>query len=522
MAQRVNLDAMVPREDFAIAGEDYTLDKFEKFPIQHLESDSPIFKLLRKPNFQRETMHWSPEQIAVFIESFLDNEVIPALILWKSPNHIFVIDGGHRLSALKAWLEDDYGDGALSGAFYKGEISDEQKKNARKTRKLVESRVGRFTSLKSLVDSKDSDIPTRRAKNLFIRNLVVQWVQGDAGVAESSFYKINSQGTPLDETEEMLIRNRRKPIAIAARSILRAGTGNKYWSSFEDKNQKEIEQLSKGLYNVLFEPEVNRPIKTLDLPLGGNVSPLDALSVLIELLTICRFEYKTDPHKPKMKIMSDYDDDLDGNSTITTLQKALIVLNKVTGNSSGSLGLHPAVYFYNDRGKHSRFMFLGVVHLFTEKLRNNDQNFFKRFSSAREKLEVFLLENKTLLGFALQNMGKNVRVQNIKDLLSYLVNEISNAKDVKVIEALTHIGLTARIIDVTSAKKTTAFSDDVKSMSFIEKALENALKCPICRGMLDPNKSVSYDHRIAKREGGDATKENCDLVHPYCNTAIKG
>ena len=36
-------------------------------------------------------------------------------------------------------MEDDYGDGALSGAFYKGEISDDQKRIAKRARKLIES-----------------------------------------------------------------------------------------------------------------------------------------------------------------------------------------------------------------------------------------------------------------------------------------------------------------------------------------------------------------------------------------------
>ena len=59
-----------------------------------------------------------------FVASFLDNEVIPSLILWKAPAYMFVIDGGHRLSALRAWMEDDYGDKAISLAFYGGEISE--------------------------------------------------------------------------------------------------------------------------------------------------------------------------------------------------------------------------------------------------------------------------------------------------------------------------------------------------------------------------------------------------------------
>ena len=42
---------------------------------------------------------------------------------------MFVIDGGHRLSALRSWVEDDYGDGHLSFKYFGSEnISQEQKK----------------------------------------------------------------------------------------------------------------------------------------------------------------------------------------------------------------------------------------------------------------------------------------------------------------------------------------------------------------------------------------------------------
>jgi hypothetical protein len=73
MATKVNLDAMIPREDFAVIDQEYDLDLFQSFPISNLRADNPILKLLRKPDFQRETNHWSPDQVATFIESFLDN-----------------------------------------------------------------------------------------------------------------------------------------------------------------------------------------------------------------------------------------------------------------------------------------------------------------------------------------------------------------------------------------------------------------------------------------------------------------
>jgi hypothetical protein len=264
MAQRVTLDAMIPREDFAIEGEKFELDLFPALPINNLAKDSPILKLLRKPDFQRETNHWTPDQFATFIASFLDNEVIPSLILWKSPSFIFVIDGGHRLSALRAWMEDDYGDQAISREFYNGQVSEDQKRVAKRTRKVIEASIGRFSALRDLVGSKTaSEDQKRRANSLFTRAIAVQWIQGSAAMAETSFFKINSQGTPLDETEELLIRNRRKPVAISARAILRAGAGHKYWSTFNEVNKKKIEDLAAEYYEIVFEPEVEEPLKTI-------------------------------------------------------------------------------------------------------------------------------------------------------------------------------------------------------------------------------------------------------------------
>ncbi len=289
--KHVDLDAMIPREDFGSVEDEFALDLIKDFPITH------------------------PDQVVTFIASFLDNEVIPSLILWKSPRYIFVIDGGHRLSALRAWVEDDYGDGATSQVFYQGEISDEQKAIAKRTRKLIESAVGRHADLRKLVDAKDAlEAKRRRAQVLVTRGLNLQWVQGSAAVAETSFFKINSQGTPLDEIEEMLIRNRRKPIAIAARAILRAGTGHKYWSSFTPESVREIEESAKELHDLLFEPETTVPLKTLEVPLGGSISPVDALALLIEFLTIA--SNRLAEPKPIEK----YDDD-DSGRCISTMRK---------------------------------------------------------------------------------------------------------------------------------------------------------------------------------------------------------
>jgi hypothetical protein len=513
MAQRTTLDAMIPREDFAKDGEDYRLDLFQGLSTSNLESTSPILKLLRKPDFQRETNHWTPDQFCTFIASFVDNEVIPSLILWKSPSHIFVIDGGHRLSALRAWMENDYGDGPRSLQFYNGEIPAEQRKIAKKTRKLIEKRVGTYEHLKSLVDNTAAQPEQRRrADTLVTRALPVQWIQGSAAVAETSFFKINTQGTALDEVEEMLIRNRKRPISIAARAILRAGSGHKYWSNLPKPVQIKIEELANEFYRLVFEPEIDVPVKTLDLPLGGSTSPVDALVLLIEFLAIAGSK------DGSQRLPSDYPEESDGNATVEVLKNSFAIIRRITGNSPESLGLHPAIYFYNERGRYSRFLFLGISMLIAERIRHNDDNFFRKFTIHREKMELFLIDNRSLIGIVLQNLGKTTRITKMRDMFSFLIAQFQEGEIPKLESVMGHLGLKSRIIDVVSSKGPADFSDDTKSMIYIRQAVRSSLICPHCKGKLDPKKSVSYDHILPKRNGGSGDPENGDLTHPYCNS----
>ena len=72
--------------------------------------------------------------------------------------YIFVIDGGHRLSSLRAWMLDDYGDGPLSLAFCGTEISEEQKRIAKRTRRLIETSIGRYSTLRDQVDATEASV----------------------------------------------------------------------------------------------------------------------------------------------------------------------------------------------------------------------------------------------------------------------------------------------------------------------------------------------------------------------------
>lgn len=520
MAHRVNLDAMIKREDFARENRgDVAPRTITELKLSDLLPSAAIRRQLRKPEFQRETNHWTPDQVVKLVTSFLDEDVIPSIILWRSVNYIFVIDGAHRLSALCAWIQDDYGDGTESKTFYSDEISQEQRRVAERVRKAINTAVGTYASLDRLVGEAAAGMAGVRAGAMNSQPIVVQTVKGTSKAAEDSFFAINKQGTALDETEEYLIRNRNKPVSIGARAIVRAGFGHSYWSSFNQSNQEEVIRLAGELHRLLFDPEASTPLRTLDLPLAGSKSPVDALAVLIDFLAVAggRSSVEKFADDPLVNPVDDT-----GDLTIRALKYGLKIAKRITGNSPESLGLHPAVYFSNDKGKHSRFLFLGMCALVAEKLNNNDSAWFKKFTQSREGVEKFLLENKSVIGIVLQNLGKKTRVPRMKEMFKFLVDECQDGKAPEAQKVFSHLGLGGKIYDLTAIPRSPAFSDDTRSQIFYRQAISNAGRCPICRGLLDITKSVSYDHIVPVRDGGLGTVENGQLVHPYCNTGMKG
>ncbi len=518
MVARVTLDAMIRRADFATQSEASSIELIEKLNIEHISGQGGLLKLLRKPDFQRETNHWSPEQVATLINSFAQGELIPSLILWKSSSLVFVIDGAHRLSALRAWVDNDYGDGSISFGFYGGKITNEQKRRAIYTRTLVEKMVGRFSDFKAMsVDDLSADAAKAKVvSNIFTRSLHIQWIQGSQEVAESSFFKINSRGTALDPIEELLLKNRKKSYAIAARSVVRSGTGHKYWSQFTEKTQSEIELAAATVNQLLFQPDVNEPIKTLDLPLGGTTSSVEALKMLIDIFAVV--EGEGDPSKA----INNLEEDVDGSRSVDILSKTKKVARRMTGNDAGSLGLHPAVYFYTENGKHSRFLFLGVLKVIADAVRSNSSQWFKLFSERRGDIEKILVSRKSLINQALANINSRQRIDRVANLIRDLVDLPKTGQKADDKAILQSLGLRGKAGELKLIDAPEGFSDATKSAAYLQDALKSAVRCKECGGYLDASKAISYDHINPKREGGKGTLENAQLLHPYCNTAMKG
>jgi hypothetical protein len=439
----VNLDAMIQREDFATTDTDAVdYETVATISLRDFTAGGLMGPSLRKPDFQRETNHWVPEQVASLLECFVNGDLIPSVILWKSPANIFVIDGGHRLSVLRAWIEDDYGDGPTSQAFFGYEISDGQKKTALRTRELIAARVGTWQhyQLRS-ADANLDPIERKRLNTVISRGLPIQWVRGDADKAESSFFQINTKGTPLDEVEELLLKSRLKPVPIAARAVIRAGKGHKYWSRFAPLVAAQIEASSKKLHASLFDPELKTPVKTLDLPLGGPKGLRTALQVLIELMLIAIQGQSGLP-----KEVSDLPDDTDGSATVHVLSKTLNLMGRLTGNDGGSLGLHPAVYFYGPSGRHSSAMFMGTAKLVAKKLTNNDKEFFKKFSAVRSKLEAILVDHKDLVATILQKHISIRRIDRYANLLDETVAALTKGLVIEESDLVKMAGLDGKIV----------------------------------------------------------------------------
>ena len=158
MSKLVNLDAMIKREDLEVEPGLQNYAGGGGIPVTDLVKGRLHYSLLRKPGFQRETNDWDIDNVVTFINSFRDGHLIPSLILWRSQNgYSFVIDGAHRLSALIAWVNDDYGDRGISRDFFDHKIPKAQERNAKECRERVAAEVGTYSDLSKAHSDETSD-----------------------------------------------------------------------------------------------------------------------------------------------------------------------------------------------------------------------------------------------------------------------------------------------------------------------------------------------------------------------------
>lgn len=513
MAHQVNLDALIPREDFEVVDGGAPSSPTSTLQIRNLEPGDFFYGVLRKPDFQRETSDWSPEKITSFVQSYLDGDLIPALILWRAGSHIFVIDGAHRLSALVAWVHDDYGDGDTSKRFFEGRIPEEQVSAADYTRKLIKRKLGSFQEHKFAIQFPEKSKPeiVDRARRLGAQAVQLQWVQGDASKAEASFFKINQSATPIDKTELRLLKSRTHPNALAARAIVRSGTGHKYWSRFEEDIRAQIEEHARAINELLFSPSLKTPIKTLDLPVAGRGYSAQTLPLIFEFVNLAN----------GVKSESGLEPDLTGETTLKYLKACRKIANRFSGNHASSLGLHPAIYFYSGVGRYQPTAFLATVSMIRA---FEDRNYFRKFISVRERFEAFLMKYRILVNQITVKYGSGAkgyaRLQQLQEfIIEKMISGLDEPSLLRVIASEPDFSF-LQPGEVAIAEYGRDFSSDSKSAIFLRGALKDPLRCGICKGLIHRN-AISIDHVQRVSEGGVGDPENGQLTHPYCNTTIK-
>jgi hypothetical protein len=520
-----NLDALIPREDFEVDDEGSEQDLRDYADISSLEKGHFFYESLRKPDFQRETGNWSPEKIYEFIRTFLDGDLIPAIILWKWQGNSFVIDGAHRLSALISWVQDDYGDGARSLTFYGNRIPEEQKELAKATRDLIKKKLGSYQDYRAAASNPDPSKPevAARAKRLGARSARIQWVTGDPKKAEDAFFKINQEATPIDKTELRILRARHTPSAIAARVILRAATGHKYWRDFLPDEQDKIVSKGKSIHADLFTPPLNTPVKTLDLPVAGRSHAGSSLPLIFDLVNISNDQKVVDPSKSKKIPPAQSAVPPNGPQTVEFLRETERIVNRIVGTHPSCLGLHPAVYFYSATGRHQPTSFLAVVSLMKE---FEKRDCFDKFTSVRKEFEDFLLKYKDFSNQITIRMGSGVKgFERLKALYLKVFELLSDGNtETQILEALkTNEDLSFLVVPGSVPEKITRrkrFNTDTISQTFLNEALGNPIRCKICHGLIHV-KSITVDHIQRIREGGVGELGNAQLSHPYCNSTYK-
>ena len=201
MSIPANLDAFLPREDFNTDGNHSPRNEFLEMGLTELREQ--WVHVLRKPDFQRTTDDWDADHIMQFIKSFAEGDVIPGVIFWASPTtgNILVIDGAHRISAMLAWIFDDYGDKDRSLKFIGYQENADQIAAATATRNAVAEGVGTF---KEVSEASSKPNASKRLKELAASmtamRFKIQWLHADSRKAEDSFYRINLRSVALNKT----------------------------------------------------------------------------------------------------------------------------------------------------------------------------------------------------------------------------------------------------------------------------------------------------------------------------------
>ncbi|MER8984227.1 DUF262 domain-containing protein [Mesorhizobium sp. M0843] len=504
----VNLDALIPRADLfgdhapAIA-DDRTIR------IADLEPCS-TYDQLRKPDFQRETANWTPAQVASLVHTFANLDIIPSLVLWQNGPHIFVIDGAHRLSALIAWVRDDYGGGTISRDRFGGAIPGQQMAMHQEVQRLVKDGPGTWANFKA------------RFPQFNMKGLDVQWIRDKTPQqAADAFIRINQGGTAIDRLEVRILRAPKAALSVATRAITRGGSGNEYWKHFRsDEAKADVHALGKEIHDLLFQPPLKTPIKTMDLPLAGAEYGMGVVRLCFDLVTLAN-GLKVAGSSSGSVTREAFPADETGSDTRLYLKRVRREIWRVLSNEPSSFGLHPGLYFYSSAGAFQPVALLNMIAWLREL---EKRNALAKFRKARGRFEALVMAHPVIMKPPLHLLGTGGRSRpKMLKLFDDVLEAVAASDDLDAVwrslgeDYKRLIGDEIEEADTVEAGAPGGtFKTETKSaVSLLE--LSSVPKCPLCGGLLHPNGKV-MDHRDKKEHGGWSGVKDGRWVHPVCNS----
>lgn len=530
--------------------------------IQSLFGKKSKARSLRKPDFQRATWAWSPEECVELLESVLYEQVVPSVIMWLSPDNFqYVLDGGHRISVLLAWIRDNWGDKLPDDAYRDATVQENIRKAAQRVRELLgQKQIGSFEDYiaaeemyndlveKGQIPEQSMDTTSLHYAKLMRRwdavniGFPILWVSGDYEKAEQSFIKINKTGRSLSDWETKLVENRSSSFARAVMSIAQIGDVAHCWPVQEPEvandpvlsgKAKEIVQKVKELHSLLFDPPYTRPINDSRQPLMATpyTRPEMKPAYLAELLTITEGKKGQKPETEAL-IKKDRSDRVSHIITngLRLIDDAIDVIGNIYGPSPRSLGLMPLVYFYNKQGDYVRSLLYGMIYWLNHGSETRDVlNRKLLFTIHRKAFEEVLLQNKEFIITRISRRigsGPEVTHQTARyyhGLLKLLIKHndqiqspLFSTEHKHLINTLGTSEASDTVLEESiSASRT--FRGQLRTEVQVTAFLDVFQTCEICRGRYFPGLFIQVDHKIPHSKGGKTAASNARITHPFCN-----
>jgi hypothetical protein len=541
--------------------------RFERLDFSSIMTGDRLYRLLRKPDFQRATNSWDSEKCVDFLDTVVNNLLVPHLILWASPRtrNVYILDGAHRISVLRAWMQDDWGDSGPARHYYTRHDWAKISSAADEARQKTIERIGPFKLCKKMAQREEDDptefslTATERDRVLakFYRRLEqgdgleIHWAQGDYEYAAQSFVRINRGGQQLDPTEVFLIEYRHNTFIRALMAIAGGNAGEAdFWpersATKPNRNLEPVptfNETATNVYRRLFFPRFDVPPTDVNQPLMPEDSSYRTQDTLRQVLPIiidgeiCTSKKSFEAYfTRRYPSISDESAVFQATRILKDIEKKLRNFTSLSNNENLSLDIVPLFYWYNLRGGFVSAMCFGF---FLWMLRNEtgDQDELRHrklvFSGNRDRFEFILHTFKQRIAAMQDSRGAGLRSATLfaefySKLLRYLhenrdVNDeetLSSAVNQIIQELLLSEDANTLMFSMRTEPVSTARSarnTSVDTHGKILRLFESNHRCPICGGHVDWKRYHQMEHLVPYREQQETTPLGTAESHQFCN-----